>query len=174
MQQQKVSFAAIACAFVIALGVGCATKSAESRQGTVVSEGRGVSADDSGNPASCPNGELPLCIISNIDLSEGGPRPSDQCTPLIDVELNVGETSFTWSSPSGQLVDGVLVRSGTTSTSVYTYDPAVSEDSNPLTSPTHAQLTRITFCGTPGAHADAGTSPEPPPPTTSGDGGKTW
>lgn len=105
----------------------------------------GGSIDAGPTTPSCPNGGLPLCVIANIDLSEGGPRPSDQCAPRIEVTYDGAQTSFTWSSPSGQLVDRVLVKSGTTS-SARSYAPAVSEDAVPVVSPTGKGLTRITFC----------------------------
>jgi hypothetical protein len=165
---QKRSITGIACTVV--LGVfACATKPSENRSDHVTYEARTVSTD--ADDPSCPSGKPPLCQISNIDLADGAPRRSDQCAPVIVVQLAVGETSFTWLSPLGQLVDAALVRAGT-STHVYTYDPAVSADAEPLTAPTHAQLNRITFCGTLGARADGGSDAPPEPPTH--DGGKTW
>lgn len=126
---------------------GIATEAGTASDADIASDaGNSTDATDAGaSTPSCPNGGLPLCIVSNIDLSEGGPRPSDQCAPLIEVTFDVGQTSFTWASPSGQLVSRVLVKSGTT-TSARSYTPSVSEDAVPLVSPTGNRLTRITFC----------------------------
>ena len=163
MVRGMTAIAAIACGFVF---VACGAKYSEDRQGVVRSEGRSVASDDT-NP-SCPGGRLPLCVISNLDLS-GGPRPSDQCVPLVETAIAADSTSFTWASASGQLIDAVIVRGGA-SFNVYTYEPSVSSDGEALVAPMNAKLSSITFCGTLGAHADAG-APDASSGGSSSDGG---
>ncbi len=146
-------FAAVSVAANMVAVASCATTpdDGEGRAGRTSSAAR--TATEVSGSAGCPEGMQLLCRITI------GRPGGNQCSPLILAIPMGGGTALSWESPSGQLVDAVIVSSGEAA-NLYEYSPPVSRDDELLVVPQSdgggARLSRIDFCVVPDGGTDAG------------------
>jgi hypothetical protein len=151
--------------------VACGATSHDERAG--VHADPVVSSTPTDTP-SCPNGTRLFCEFSNIDEAGGGPKAVDACDPVIKFTFDAGRTSFTWNSPTGQLVDAVVVTSASGGGTVYAYDPAVSSDGTALVADAaKPPLDDIRVC-TKAASGDVDAGHEEEPSGDDDGGSKSW
>jgi hypothetical protein len=143
MRTLRVSVPAITIATGIVALVACTTSSrnADERAGTTGSAIRTVT-EVPGSPG-CPQGTMLVC---RVDIGTHG---GSECTPPMVITPMGGGSAFFWMSPSGQLIDAVVVN-GVDRANVYDYSPPVSSDSDLLFPPPidggGPRLSRIDFC----------------------------
>lgn len=152
MRSSRVTVLAIALATGIVAVAACSTTSTggDDPSGSTSSASRTMT-EVPGSPG-CPQRTTLFCRISF------GTPGGNQCAPAIVLTPMGGGTAFLWSSPSGQLVDAVVVN-GEGSANVYAYSPPVSSDSELLVLPPSdggsARLSRVDFCVAHDAGVDA-------------------